>query len=133
MKFKGILAISAILILSGCSLLTNEQQSTECSETISVTQKLLPTVLTCGGNKLIMEKYSIRMHLGETQKLIVSKIPEGFTAEDVSFLSDNPRSVTVSEDGTITAIQSGAASIGVALAGTSVRATVTVMVDSNGG
>ena len=133
MKLYGIFAVCAFLILTGCT--SNSSSSSVQQSEVSSTQRerKLPTVNEIGGNKLVMEKYSMRLNLGEKDKLIISKLPEGFTAEDVLFLSDNPRSVVVDEDGTITARQSGASSIGVALAGTSTRATVTVIVGSGTG
>lgn len=131
--FRFLPLLCLTLSLTGCvdpkkeSDMSSNESSTE--ET-STSPEELPIVNSVGGNKLVMEKYAFRMQLGETKKLVIEALPEGFTAEDVLFLSDNERSVVVSRDGTVTAMQSGAASIGVAIAGTSTRATVTVMVSN---
>lgn len=131
MKFVKLMLLTCLAIsLTGCVDSPDEQESSNEESVLSSASPLeeLPTVNSISGKKLIMEKYSLRLQLGETAKLVVDVLPEGYTAEDILFLSDNERSVTVDSDGTVTAMQSGAASIGVAIAGTSTRATVTVMV-----
>lgn len=123
-KFIAIVAV--ITLLCGCS--SAGVHSMSSIESSLVADRAIPIVNKIGGSRLLLERYTYRITVGETSKIVVDTLPSGFQAGDLMFLSDNTRAVHVKSDGTMVGIQNGAATIAVSVAGTSVRATVTVIV-----
>lgn len=126
--YKFIVIAAVITLLCGCS--TAGIRSTSSIESSLLEEQANPVVNKIGGSKLLLERYSFRMTVGETSRIVVDTLPGGFQACDLMFLSDNTRAVRVESDGTVIGMQNGAATIAVSIAGTSVRATVTVVVSN---
>lgn len=81
-----------------------------------------------GGNEFNLTKYRYKVGKGEQVQIEIQDIPEGFTAEDISFISDKVGYATVAKDGTISGRSNGSATITVSLKGAAVYRTVYVTV-----
>ena len=125
------IAVGTMMIFCGCSATDTNTESTLMGASSSSEDVLAdPVVKKIEGSALQLEAYSFRMSVGETKRIVIDTLPTGFQASDLSFLSDNTKAVQVKDDGTVVGIQNGAATIGVSLAGTATRATVTVIVSN---
>lgn len=81
-----------------------------------------------GGNEFNLVKYRYQVRRGETVQIEIQDIPDGYTAQDVTFHSDKVGYARVSGDGTITGVNNGSATVTVSLRGAAVYRTVYVQV-----
>lgn len=81
-----------------------------------------------GGNEFNLTSYRMHLRTGESMKIEIEDLPEGFTCEDIRFYSDTVGYATVAGDGTVTGRRNGSATITVSLAGAAVYRTVMVQV-----
>ncbi|HHX78755.1 MAG TPA: hypothetical protein GX695_03260 [Acholeplasmataceae bacterium] len=71
--------------------------------------------------------YDEKMAVGEEQTLVVKVLPEDASFKEVTYLSLNPGTVTVSDTGTITAVKAGVAEIRISVEKTFTK-TITITV-----
>ena len=58
-----------------------------------------------------LDKHTVSLHVGATQSLVVTVSPENATEKSVTWTSDKPEIATVSENGVITGVKTGSATI----------------------
>lgn len=83
------------------------------------------------GELLFIDKMSLNLQAGQTDTISVNTIPEGYTLEDVRFVSSDETVATVSANGTVQAVGAGRAEITVEIPDTSYKVTCTVGVKGN--
>lgn len=83
---------------------------------------------TIGGNTFTLTDYRLHVSRGESVKIEIQNLPEGFSLADVTFHSDAVGYASVSRDGTVTGNRNGTATITVSLKGAAVYCTVYVQV-----
>ncbi|MCH5229600.1 MAG: leucine-rich repeat protein [Muribaculaceae bacterium] len=69
------------------------------------------TVNPISSSEIILNIRSLTLRIGETETLTATVVPENTTDKTVTWSSDNPAVATVSSNGTVTAISTGAANI----------------------
>lgn len=116
-KSKTLLILSlAALGLAGCNPAasssssspsqgsSSEQSSSSISNSESTSEKIEVTDITLSASSLSMMK-------GETQTIIATVLPENATDKSLTFASDNESVATVTNEGVVTAVSKGNATI----------------------
>ncbi len=110
-----------------------EQLYKELSEELEANQAIVDGATgiiyhTRGGNKFTLADYRLHLSRGESTKIEIQNLPDGFSLEDVTFHSDRVGYASVTRDGTVTGNRNGTANITVSLKGAAVYCTVYVQV-----
>ena len=100
----------------------NEDESEALSETSSNTDD---------GNKIDLDTYYLNLLVGNTEKLSVTQLPNGYGIDKVVYTSSNPDVATVDNTGKITAIKEGTTEIVVSIPNTAFKMSCSVTVNSS--
>lgn len=86
-----------------------------------------PFILSVSENTLKMSKYTMRVQVGETKQICIAECPKGYE-DKLIFMTDNKSAAVVDENGNVTGIKSGSATITVTVDGAAGYSSVMIYV-----